>query len=70
MPQQVCVTQGTNLALPIDQLLAQIREKFAVQLERYHIELDDGNSLETSKRADSPKWAMSLNMLQISALFC
>jgi hypothetical protein len=44
VPQQVCVTQGTNLALPIDQLLTQIREKFAVQLEHYQIELDDGTS--------------------------
>jgi hypothetical protein len=44
VPQQVLANQGTNLALPIDQLLAQIREKFAVQLERYHIELDDGNA--------------------------
>lgn len=43
-PQQVCVTQGVNLALSIDQLLAQIREKCAVQLEHYHIVLDDGNS--------------------------
>jgi hypothetical protein len=44
MPQQVCVEQGVNLSLPINQLLVQIREKFGVQLEHYHIVLDDGNS--------------------------
>lgn len=44
VPQQVLVNQGTNLSLPVDQLLAQMREKFAVQLEHYHIELDDGNT--------------------------
>mgnify|MGYP001288034498 CR=1 FL=1 len=43
VPQQVSVTPGVNLAIPIDQLLAQIREKFGVQLEHYHIVLDDGN---------------------------
>ena len=41
VPQQVLVIQGTNLSLPIDQLLAQIRERFAVQLEHYNIELSD-----------------------------
>lgn len=44
MPQQVLANQGMNLSLPIDQLLAQMREKFAVQLEHYHIVLDDGNT--------------------------
>lgn len=42
--QQVLSNQGTNLSLPIDQLLAQSREKFAVQLEHYYIALDDGNA--------------------------
>lgn len=44
VPQQVLANQGTHLSLPVDQLLAQIREKFAVQLEHYQIEFDDGTS--------------------------
>lgn len=41
IPQQAVVVQGVNLALPIDQLLAQIRERFSDQLARYNIDLDD-----------------------------
>jgi hypothetical protein len=41
VPQQVLIIQAINLPLPIDQLLAQIREHFSLQLEHYHIDLDD-----------------------------
>lgn len=44
VPQQVLANQGTNHALTIDQLFAQIREKFGLQLEHYHIILDGGNA--------------------------
>ncbi len=35
---------STNLPLPVDQLLALIRERFSTQLEQYRIVLDDGNT--------------------------
>ncbi|HEU5376791.1 MAG TPA: hypothetical protein VFV38_15250 [Ktedonobacteraceae bacterium] len=42
-PHQAFVVQGINLSLPVDQLLAQIRERFSDQLERYNIYLNDGH---------------------------
>jgi len=42
VPQQALVIDSTNLPLPVDQLLSLIRERFSAQLERYKIDLDDG----------------------------
>lgn len=42
VPQQALVIFSTNLPLPVDQLLTLIRERFAAQLERYNIVVDDG----------------------------
>jgi hypothetical protein len=39
-PQLALGIPDTNLPLPVDQLLAQVRERFSVQLERYNIDLD------------------------------
>ena len=52
MPQSMDITvsqealsmPSTNLPLPVDQLLALIRERFSTQLEQYHIVLDDGHT--------------------------
>lgn len=46
VPQLALSIQAANLPLPVDQLLAQIREYFPDQLERYHIDLDDGHEAE------------------------
>lgn len=43
VPQQALVISSTNLPLPVDQLLLLIRERFAVQLDRHKIVLDDGH---------------------------
>ncbi|MBV9615559.1 MAG: hypothetical protein JO031_08890 [Ktedonobacteraceae bacterium] len=42
VPQQALVIVSTNLSLPVDQLLSLIRERFSAQLERFKIDLDDG----------------------------
>ena len=39
-PQEALLILSTNLPIPVDELLAQIRERFAAQLERYHIDID------------------------------
>ncbi len=41
--QEVLSMPSINLPLPVDQILALIRERFAAQLERYKIVLDDGH---------------------------
>ncbi len=41
VPQLALGIPAVNLPLPVDQLLAQIRERFAAQLEWYHIDVDD-----------------------------
>jgi hypothetical protein len=40
-PQLALGIPAANLPIPIDQLLAQIREQFSAQLERYNIYLGD-----------------------------
>lgn len=40
-PQLALGIPETNLPLPVDQLLAQIRERFSAQLAYYHIDVDD-----------------------------
>lgn len=46
VPQQALLIPAANLPLPVDQLLTLIREQFSAELERYHIELDDGQGEE------------------------
>ncbi len=41
-PQMAFGLPSVNLPLPVDEVLAQIRERFAAQLERYQIDMDDG----------------------------
>lgn len=41
-PQMAFGLPSVNLPLPVDEVLAQIRERFAAQLERYQIDVNDG----------------------------
>src|SRR5260370_6369577 len=40
-PQMAFGLPAVNLPLPVDEVLAQIRERFAAQLERYQIDVND-----------------------------
>ncbi len=42
VPQLALGILDTNLPIPVDQLLAQICERFSAQLERYSINLESG----------------------------
>jgi hypothetical protein len=46
VPQPALSIPQSNLPLPIGQLIGQIREQFAPQVERYHINLDEEHILE------------------------
>ena len=41
VPQLAFGIPSVNLPLPVNEVLAQIRERFAAQVERYHIDVDE-----------------------------
>lgn len=44
--------RGANLPIPVDQLLGWIRERFSLQLERYHIEMENLDNWDNNKVID------------------
>ncbi len=54
VPQEALALPRSNLPVPVEQVLVQIRERFAAQIERYHIEVLDGSEGSTQLGEDAP----------------